>query len=150
AVDYPHHLTLHQLFEEQAAATPAAVALISETEQVGYGELNERANQLAHYLRELGVGPEQLIGVCCERSIEMMVAVLGVLKAGAAYVPLDPEYPAARLAGMMEDAGIEVLLTQSQVASQLAGEQMRIVELDREWEAINKRSSANPTPSATA
>src|SRR5262249_19403043 len=72
AVTYPHHLTLHQLFETQAAATPAAVALISEAEQIGYGDLNERANHLAHYLRELGVGPEQLIGVCCERSIEMM------------------------------------------------------------------------------
>src|SRR6185369_13829172 len=153
AVAYPHHLTLHQLFEEQAAATPAAVALISEAEQISYGELNERANQLAHYLRELGVGPEQLIGVCCERSIEMMMAVLGVLKAGAAYVPLDPEYPAVRLVGMMEDAGIEVLLTQSRIASagasQLVSEQTRVVELDREWPAISERSDANPAPAAT-
>jgi amino acid adenylation domain-containing protein len=153
AVAYPHHLTLHELFEAQAAATPAAVALISETEQIGYGELNERANQLAHYLRELGVGPEQLIGVCCERSIEMMMAVLGVLKAGAAYVPLDPEYPAVRLVGMMADAGIEVLLTQSRIASagasQLVSEQTRVVELDREWPAISERSDANPAPAAT-
>jgi len=101
----------------------------------------------------LGVGPEQLIGVCCERSIEMMVAVLGVLKAGAAYVPLDPEYPAARLAGMIEDAGIEVLLTQSRIASagasQLVGGQKHVVELDREWPAIDARSDVNPAPTAT-
>ena len=98
------------------------------------------------------MGPETLIGVCCERSIEMVVAVLGVLKAGAAYVPLDPEYPAARLAGMMEDAGLEILLTQSQVAgaSELAGPHRRVVELDREWQAINKRSGANPAAAATA
>jgi amino acid adenylation domain-containing protein/FkbM family methyltransferase len=131
AVAYPHDLTLHQLFEEQAAATPAAVALISDAEQIGYGELNERANQLAHYLRELGVGPEQLIGVCCERSIEMMVAVLGVLKAGAAYVPLDPEYPAARLAGMIEDAGIEVLLTQEKLLDILPPYGGKVISLDR-------------------
>src|SRR6185369_12206269 len=131
SVAYPHDLTLHQLFEAQAAATPAAVALISETEQISYGELNERANQLAHYLRELGVGPEQLIGVCCERSIEMMVAVLGVLKAGAAYVPLDPEYPAARLAGMMEDEGLAVLLTQEKLLDILPAYSGHVISLDK-------------------
>jgi non-ribosomal peptide synthetase component F len=109
SVSYARHLTLHELFEAQAAAAPEAIALVYEAEQLSYRELNERANQLGHYLRELGVGPETLVGLCCERSLELVVALLGVLKAGGAYLPLDPQYPPERLAFMVQDAGVSLL-----------------------------------------
>jgi amino acid adenylation domain-containing protein len=112
ARDYPAHLGVHELFERQAARTPDAVALVCGGESLTYRELNERANQLAHYLRGLGVGPEALVGLLLERSAEMVVAVLGVLKAGGAYVPLDPTHPAERLSFVLEDARAGVLLTQ--------------------------------------
>ena len=104
-----------ELFEEQVERTPEAVAVVFEEEQVSYRELNRRANQLAHYLRELGVGPEVLVGICVERSLEMVVGLLGILKAGGAYVPLDPSYPPERLRFMMEDAQATVVLTQERL-----------------------------------
>ena len=94
-----------------------------------YGELNQRANKLAHYLRSLGVGPEVRVGICFERSHEMLVAVLGILKAGGAYVPLDPNYPADRLAFMLEDASVRVLLTQQHLAERLP-QAARVLRLD--------------------
>ncbi len=148
SVSYARHLTLHELFEAQAAATPEAIALVYETEQLSYRELNERANQLAHYLRELGVGPETLVGLCCERSIELVVALLGVLKAGGAYLPLDPQYPHERLAFMAQDAGISLLLTQTEQS--WAGEQTRVIALEQQWESISQRSAANPAVTVTA
>src|SRR5713226_1017893 len=99
-----------ELFEAQVERTPEAVAVVYEEEELSYRELNERANQLAHYLIGLGVGPEDVVGICLERSLEMVVALLGILKAGAAYLPLDPEYPRQRLALMLEDARPKVLL----------------------------------------
>ena len=99
--DYPRHLCVHQLFELQAERAPDAVAVVYEDQQLSYGELNRRANQLAHYLRSLGVGPETLVGLCVERSVEMVVGLLGILKAGGAYLPLDPTYPQKRLAFML-------------------------------------------------
>ena len=90
AVEYAARAGLHELFEEQVARTPEAVAVVYEEEEVTYAELNERANRLAHYLQSLGVGPETLVGICVERSVEMMVGLLGILKAGGPYVPLDP------------------------------------------------------------
>ena len=151
---YDRHLTMPELFEAQAARTPEATALVFEDEQISYRELNERSNQLAHYLRELGVGPESLVAVCCERSIELVVALMGVLKAGGAYLPLDMRYPHDRLAFMMEDAEVSLLLTQAHLAAagigQWAGEQIRVLELDREWEVISQRSPANPAVTATA
>jgi non-ribosomal peptide synthetase component F len=89
AVEYPAEQCIHELFEQQVERSPEAVALVYEAEQVSYRELNERANQLAHYLRQLGVGPEGRVGICVERSVEMVVGLLGILKAGGAYVPLD-------------------------------------------------------------
>jgi amino acid adenylation domain-containing protein len=152
SVDYPSQLTFHELFEAQAERTPHSIAVVHEGEQLTYRELNRRANHFAHYLREQGVSAETRIGVLMERSNQMVVALLGVLKAGGAYVPLDPEYPHERLAFMMQDVGIAVLLTQSQVAeaglSQLAGEQTRVVEIDREWKVIGERSGENPAPVA--
>src|SRR6202165_2670836 len=95
--EYPQRC-VHELFEDQVARTPEAVAVEYEGERLSYGELNRRSNQLAHYLRKLGVGPEVRVGICVERSLEMVVGLLGILKAGGAYVPLDPAYPAERLA----------------------------------------------------
>ncbi len=112
AADYPRDKCVHDLFEEQAARTPDAVAASFEERQLTYEELDRRANQLAHRLIGLGVGPETLVGVCLERSLDLIVALLGVLKAGGAYLPLDPSYPEARLAFMLSDARAPVLLTQ--------------------------------------
>ena len=103
--------SIHQLFEERVEKTPDAVAVIFEEQQLTYRELNTRANQLAHYLRELGVGPETLVGICMDRSLEMIIGLLGILKAGGAYVPLDPAYPKERLGFMLHDSRVAVLLT---------------------------------------
>ena len=105
--------TLPQLFEAQVAQSPDAIAVVFEEQRLTYGELDARANQLAHHLRELGVGPEVVVGLCVERSLEMVVGLLGILKAGGAYLPLDPAYPQERLAFMLEDAGAAVLVTQA-------------------------------------
>ena len=119
--EYPREKCIHELFEEQVEKTPEATAVVYEEEAVSYGELNRRANQLAHYLRELGVGPDERVAICVERSVEMMVALLGVLKAGGAYVPLDPSYPEERLRYMLEDSGPAVLVTQGEIRSCLKG-----------------------------
>jgi len=117
--DCPQDQCLHRLFEAQVERSPEAIAVVFEEKQLTYRELNIRANQMGHYLRAFGVGPEVLVGICVERSLEMVVAVLGVLKAGGAYVPLDPTYPKERLAFMLEDAGVAVLLTRQKLVSQL-------------------------------
>ena len=108
---FPREASLAELFEAQVERAPDVVAVTFESEHVTYRELEARANQLAHHLRGLGVGVESLVGVCLERSVDMVVALLGVLKAGAAYVPLDPAYPRERLTGMLEDSGATVVLT---------------------------------------
>jgi amino acid adenylation domain-containing protein/non-ribosomal peptide synthase protein (TIGR01720 family) len=119
AASYPQDQCVHELFEAQVMRTPQAQALVLRAQRLTYEALNRRANQLAHYLRELGVGPEVLVGVCVERSVEMVVGVLGVLKAGGAYVPLDPTYPQARLTFMLDDAQVPVLLTQARLVDRL-------------------------------
>src|SRR5438445_1676887 len=108
----PYGQLINKLIEEQVARTPEAVAVIHEAERLSYADLNSRANQLAHFLRTLGVGPETLVGICVERSLDMLVGLLGILKAGGAYVPLDPAYPSERLAFMLADSRVPVLLTQ--------------------------------------
>src|SRR5262249_46660420 len=100
--EYPREKLVHELFEEQVEKTPEAVAVAFEDAALSYGELNRRANQLAHYLRELGVGPDARVGICVERGLEMIVGLLAVLKAGGAYVPMDPAYPTERLNYMLE------------------------------------------------
>src|SRR5262249_23559678 len=105
--------TLPELFEAQVARTPDAVAVVFDDGTLTYGELNARANQLAHHLRALGVGPEVVVGLCVERSLELLIGLLGILKAGGAYLPLDPSYPRERLAFMLADAGAPVLVTQA-------------------------------------
>src|SRR5437868_12458913 len=119
SIDYPRQRCLHELIEEQVARTPEAVAVVYEDQSLTFSELDRRANQLAHHLRALGVGPEVRVGVCLERSLELVVALLGVLKAGVAYVPLDPGYPADRLAYMLADAHASVLLSQAPLVDTL-------------------------------
>jgi amino acid adenylation domain-containing protein len=127
---YPEDKCIHQLFEAQAERTPQAIAVVFEKRQLSYRELNARANRLASDLIRLGVGPEQLVGICLERSLEMVVGILGVLKAGGAYVPLDPLYPKDRLAFMLEDSEIQVVLTQERLTSCLPPHKAEVVYLD--------------------
>jgi amino acid adenylation domain-containing protein len=143
-VEYEPAKCIHQLFEEQAEKTPDAVAVVYEKEALSYGELNRRANQLAHYLRRSGVGPESLVGICLERSLEMVMGLLGILKAGGAYVPLDPEHPAERLKFMMEEAVLPVLLTQEQWLGRLPEHPAQVICLDRDWPAIAGEAAGNP------
>ncbi|HTF61789.1 MAG TPA: amino acid adenylation domain-containing protein, partial [Edaphobacter sp.] len=140
--EYPRDICIPELFEEQVEKTPDAVALVFEDQQLTYRELNNRANQLAHYLRKRGVGPNVLVGICLERSLELIVGLLGVLKAGGAYVPLDPTYPRERLLFMLEDSQVRVLITQEKYLSNL--EYCTIVCLDRDWRVIANESGNNP------
>ncbi|RQP21147.1 AMP-binding protein, partial [Piscinibacter terrae] len=148
-VPYPSGVCLHELFEAQVQRTPQAVALVHGQEQLSYGELNERANRLAHRLiDECGVGPGVLVGLCVERGTAMVAAMLAVLKAGGAYVPLDPAYPAQRLAWMLQDSAAAVVLTQSPLSERLAGEARQLVLLDQEDSTV--RPGSNPASRATA
>jgi amino acid adenylation domain-containing protein len=135
---------LASLFAKQVERTPRAVAVVFEEKRLTYEELNARANQLAHRLQALGVGPEVAVGVFMERSVEMLVALYGIVKAGGAYVPLDPEYPRERVALMLEDVRPPVLLTQSHLAGQLPAFAGSVIELDAQWEEIAKESVAEP------
>ena len=137
---YPQDLCLHQLFEQQVERTPDALALSFEDEHLTYAELNARANQLAHYLQAQGISLEDRVGVLVQRSVEMVVALLGVLKAGAAYVPLDPQYPQSRLTFMLADANIKALLTQQSLLHSLPEHQARTVCLDTDWPLIAQQS----------
>ena len=130
AAEFPAEMTLHGLVEAQAARTPDAVAVTFEDTQLTYGELNARADAVAHRLGGLGVGPETLVAVCAERSLELPVALLGVLKAGAAYLPLDPDYPADRLAFMLADAAAPVVLTQESLREQVPPTSATVLVLD--------------------
>jgi amino acid adenylation domain-containing protein len=136
AAAYPAHATVHGLFEAQARRTPSAVALVCEGERITFAELDRRAGQVAAYLRARGAGPETLVGICVERSVEMVAGLLGILKVGAAYVPLDPGYPAERLAFMLEDSGVRVLLTQARLRGRLPAHAGETVCLDADWPAI--------------
>ena len=113
AADFPSEKFLHQLFEEQVSQTPNSIAVEFQNKSLTYAELNRKANQLAHYLRELGVRPEWPVAICIERSLEMVVALLAVLKAGGAYVPIDPAYPLERVRFILQDSAPLALLTQS-------------------------------------
>lgn len=139
-----HVIPVHQLFEQQALREPDALAVVCSNTRLSYRELNERANQLAHYLRSCGVGADVPVAICLERSVWMLVALLGVLKAGGAYVPLDPSYPRERLAFMLEDAQAPVLITQQSVVEKLAADKAHVMCLDADWEKIERESSENP------
>ncbi|WGV25108.1 non-ribosomal peptide synthetase [Halotia branconii] len=141
--DYPLDKCIHQLFEEQVERTPDAVAVVFDNQQLTYYELNTHANQLAHYLRSLGVKPDTLVGICVERSLEMVIGLLGILKAGAAYLPLDPDYPQERLSFMLQDAQVSVLLTQQHLSKNLPQHQAKFVCLDTNWHLIAEYSQEN-------
>jgi amino acid adenylation domain-containing protein len=142
-VDFGAPLSLHTLVEQQVARTPGAIALVSEHDQLTYRELNERANQLAHYLISCGVTADTLVAVCLERSVEMVVALLAVLKAGGAYVPLDPQSPPDRLALMLDDVDPLLVITSSTSRDVLPAE-IHTVELDEEWTTLLSESDENP------
>jgi amino acid adenylation domain-containing protein len=145
ATAYPADAGIPALFEAHAARTPDAPAALFHDASLTYGELNQRANRLAHHLVRAGVGPEARVGICLERGAEMVVAMLAVLKAGAAYVPLEPDYPAERLAFMLADAGVEVLVTQDSLRGALpAAEGVRMVRVDGDAARIAEERAENP------
>jgi amino acid adenylation domain-containing protein len=146
--EYPKDKCIHELFEEQVEKTPDAVAVVFENQKLTYQELNNRANQLAHHLQTLGVGPEVLVGICINRSVEMMVGLLGILKAGGAYVPLDPTYPQERLAYMLEDSQLPILLTQQQLLEKLPEHQAQTICLDTDWQSLTDYTQQNPCSKA--
>jgi amino acid adenylation domain-containing protein len=148
--DYPKDKCLHQLFEEQVQRTPNSVAVVFEGQQLTYAQLNARANQLAHHLQTLGVGPEVPVAIAMEHCPEMVVGVLGILKAGGAYLPLDPAYPKERLAFLLQDAHAPVVLTRNHWLESLPDYTGRVVCLDSGWEAIARESEKNPVSGATA
>jgi amino acid adenylation domain-containing protein len=135
---------VHQLFEAQARQTPDATAVIFEKERLTYAELDKRANQLANHLMKLGVKPDGLVAICVERSLEMVIGLLGILKAGAAYVPLDPAYPRDRIAFMLEDAEVPVLLTQQPLLENLSPGNAKVVLIDSHWPEISDSSATSP------
>ncbi|MEH2003485.1 MAG: amino acid adenylation domain-containing protein [Nostoc sp.] len=142
--DYPLEKFIYQIFEEQVELTPDAVAVIFENQLLSYQQLNHYANQLAHHLQKMDVRAEVLVGVCVERSLDLIVGLLGILKAGGAYVPLDPAYPKDRLALMLEDAAVPVLLTQKHLIDKLPSHQAKVVCIDTDWQIISTENSEDP------
>lgn len=153
--DYPVTQSVHQLFEQQAEQNPDRVAVTAPAlhgpyeEQLTYSELNRRANQLAHYLQKLGVGPDVPVGISLDRSPELLVGLLGILKAGGAYVPLDPAFPKERLAFMVSDAQVPIILTQQRLVKDWAEYNTHLVCLDSDWEQIAAEPTTNPQPAIT-
>ena len=143
-VAHDAHPPLHRLFEESAGRSPDAVAVACAGEQLTYGELNVRANQLAHFLRRQGVSGDTLVGVCMDRSVEMVVGLLGVLKAGAAYVPIDPTYPKERISYILSNSGVSFLLTRRSLQDDLPNSQVECILLDRDQPAFEEESRENP------
>ncbi|MDF5732379.1 MAG: amino acid adenylation domain-containing protein, partial [Rhizonema sp. PD38] len=151
--DYNQPACIHQLFEEQAQQVPNSVAVIFEENQLTYKEINSLSNQVAHYLRSLGVGPEVLVGICMERSLNTVIGLLGILKAGAAYLPLDPMYPQKRIALILASSQVLVILTQSKLRGILDAAVITqptiVVCIDSDWHKINTQSDENPVSGVT-
>ncbi len=141
-VAYPTQRCVHQLFEDQATRTPDALAISSHEGTLTYHELNQKANQLAHYLRRRGVGPEVMVGLCLNRSLDLIVGLLGILKAGGAYIPFDPAYPAERLTYMLEDSQASLLITQHEFAAQFS-HASTVICLDTDWSSIAQEDISN-------
>lgn len=144
------HQTIHERFERQAAAMPGAIAVSFNDERLTYRELNTRANRLAHLFRSLGVGPETCVGILVERSLELVVSILGVLKAGGCYLPLDPAYPMERLSFMLEDARASLLLTSEAASAMMFEHLVPVVCLDSDLEETAAQSTENLPPVASA
>src|SRR5450432_712336 len=149
AGEYPKDKSIASLFSEQAALTPDKTALVFENYQLTYRQLEERSNQLAHFLRNKGVGSNSMVPVCIERSLDLLVGILGILKAGAAYVPLDPEYPEERIRFMLQDISSRILLTSRTIRKKLPGiEKLEHILIDEEWNVISRESATPPKISA--
>ncbi|MBS1808491.1 MAG: amino acid adenylation domain-containing protein [Acidobacteria bacterium] len=147
---HPSEICWHELFEQQAARVPHHIAIICQEEQLTYAELNAKSNQLAHHLRALGAGPEVLIPICVDRSAAMAIGILGILKSGAAYVPIDPAYPAERIEFMLADTAAPIVVTQAKLRSHLPGTTACVVTLDENWQEIAQQSTANPNVQLTS
>lgn len=144
-LSYPSDaLLIHELFEAQVKHTPNASAIVAQGRPLTYAELNAKANQLAHYLISNGIGPDALVGICLDRSLELIIAILAIHKAGGAYLPMDPTYPKERLAFMMEDAKPAILLTQEEVISNLPQPRPLSICLDSNWDSVAKETTENP------
>ncbi|HEY6285710.1 MAG TPA: non-ribosomal peptide synthetase [Ktedonobacteraceae bacterium] len=148
--DYPLDICVPQLVAMQSAMTPDAIALTSGKQTLSYGELNRKANQLGHYLKTLGAHEGTLIGLCVERSLDMVVGLLGILKVGAAYVPLDPDYPTERLSFMLQDSRVPILITQRRLAARFLPAQTKIICLDSDKTQLNQQNIDDPASSITA
>jgi len=146
---FASHLCVHELFAAQAARTPERVAVVCGDEQLTYAEVNTRSNKVAHHLRSLGVGPEAVVGLCMERSVEMIVGLFGILKAGGAYLPLDSSYPSERLRFMLDDAGASILLTERRVSGGLPEMDIRVLYIDSDWSQIATSPGDDPPNVAT-
>ncbi|HEX6290946.1 MAG TPA: amino acid adenylation domain-containing protein, partial [Herpetosiphonaceae bacterium] len=142
--EYPRAAAVHELIEAQAARTPYTAAIVFAGAALTYAELNTRANQLAHYLRAQGVGPDVLVALCVERSLEMIVGMLAILKAGGAYVPLDPAYPQERLAYMLSHTRAPVILTQAALVARLPEHTAQVFCLDADWHTLAPQPTTNP------
>ena len=149
SVEYPLENSIREGFEAQVVRTPDAVALRYGEATLTYLELNRRANQLANYLRSIGVGPDVFVGVFMERSFEMVIALYGILKAGGAYVPLDPEYPSERIAFMLDDTRVPVVLTQERLAALLPPRSAKVLRLDLEWAVLSREKTDDLSPNTT-
>jgi amino acid adenylation domain-containing protein len=143
AVDYPKNSCVHELFEAQAARRPENCAVVFRDQRLTYRELNQKANRLAHRLIELGVGPDVVVGVCAERSVEMIIALLGVLKAGGAYLPLDPEYPLQQLSFVLRDCGVRFVVTSGESAARVPSDGITLLPMDSP--EFTKKSCDNPS-----
>ncbi|WP_414573137.1 amino acid adenylation domain-containing protein [Nostoc sp. CCY 9925] len=144
-----NQLCIHQMFEIQVERSPQATAVVFENNQLSYQQLNQRANQLAHHLRTLGIKPEKIAGIYLERSLEMVVGLLGILKAGGAYLPLDPAYPSEHLAYILEDSQISAIVTTQELVSSLPNHITHVVCLDSDWQVISQNNQENLVSNTT-
>ncbi|MEO8041987.1 MAG: amino acid adenylation domain-containing protein [Acidobacteriota bacterium] len=149
ARDYPRDRCVHELFEEQVARTPDRIAVEAEDGKLTYAELNLRANQLAKYLRSIGTTHESLVGLCVERSLDMMIGLLGIMKSGGAYVPIDPAFPSERVKAILEDSGVQTIVTQAHLAFDLRDKVEQVICIDIEWEKVAAKSGDQPKTETT-
>jgi non-ribosomal peptide synthetase component F len=148
--DYPRDRCVNELFEEQVERTPDAIAVEVEGETLSYSELNLKANQLGNYLGSIGVGHESLVGLCVDRSLDMLIGLLGIMKAGAAYVPVDPAFPTERIRAILDDSGVQTIVTQAHLAFDLREQVSNVICIDLEWDDVSSNGDEKPETVTTA